>query len=107
MANDALRRVRRLTVRHWLPIVTICPVNNLPDLIYISVEFSSWIELYKVRKMIRKCVSWKRIFMEDVADQISELFPYADSVTVRLAFSRHVVRLDHVKPTAASKSSER
>ena len=107
MANDALRRVRRLTVRHWLPIVTICPVNNLPDLIYVSVEFSTFVELYKARKMIRKCASWKRMYMEDIAEAISELFPQAESVTVRLAFNRHVVRLDHIKPTVASTPSER
>lgn len=107
MANDDLRRVRKLTIRHWLPIITVCPVNNLPDLIYVSVEFDSFVELYKARKMIRKCASWKRMYMEDIAEAVSELFPQAVSVTVRLAFNRHVVRLDHVRPKVISTPSER
>lgn len=97
MAGNGLRRVRALTVRHWLPIVTFCPVNNLPDLIYVSVEFNTFIDLYTVRKQIRQRVRWRKMYMEDVADAISELYPYARSVTVRLAFNRHVVSLHHIK----------
>lgn len=97
MAGTGVRRVLALTVRHWLPIVTFCPVNNLPDLVYVSVEFDSFAELYAVRKTIRKRVAWRKMFMEDVAAAISELYPQARSVTVRLAFDRHVVKLHHVK----------
>lgn len=80
--------------RHWLPIVTFCPVNSLPDLIYVTVELSNdkIVDLYKVRKTIRKAVSFKKMYMEDVAARILEEFPEA-IVTVRLAFNRHVVQV--------------
>lgn len=83
-----------VTVRHWLPIVTICPVNNLPDLIYISVtHVNRFAELYKVRRHIKKVASFKRMFMEDIGKQVLEEFPDATEVSVRLAFNRHVVTL--------------
>lgn len=81
-----------VTFRHWLPIITFCPVNNLPDLIYITVEFQdTFHELYQLRKDIRKAVMWKKMFMEDVAEIIAIMFPSAYTVEVRLAFNRHVV----------------
>ena len=33
------KSVMFIVVRHWLPIITFCPVNHLPDLVYVSVEF--------------------------------------------------------------------
>lgn len=82
-----------VTIRHWLPILTFCPVNNLPDLIYVSLTFTGdkFVELYEARKKIRKLVSGRCIFMEGVAGVIAHNFPDAAEVTVRLAFNRHVV----------------
>lgn len=82
------------TIRHWLPLITFCPVNGLPDVIYVSIEFDDFIELYAVRKQIRKTVMWKKMFMEDIAKMLVEQFPDALSVQVRLAFDRHVVIMD-------------
>lgn len=79
-------------IRHWLPIVTFCPVNKLPDLLYVSMVFSEPVpELYTVRKLIRKHLMWKCIFMEDAAKLLAELYPAADQVEIRLAFNRHHV----------------
>ena len=80
-----------LNVRHWLPILTFCPVNNLPDLIYVTVKFETFCELYAVRKKVRKLLSCKSIFMEDAAKLILDAFPDAAEVTVALAFNRHIV----------------
>lgn len=87
--------IRSVTHRHWLPIVTFCPVNNLPDLIYVSVEFQNapLAELYQLRKRIRKVVAWKKMYMEDVAEALAREFSHAHSVTVSLAFNRHVVKI--------------
>lgn len=81
--------------RHWLPIITICPVNNLPDLIYISVEFinKDFKELYQVRKKVRKLASWKRMFMEDICKKVFDAYPDAYRVTVALAFNRHHISI--------------
>lgn len=84
---------RYTVVRHWLPIVTFCPVNGLPDVIYISVEFNEFIELYAVRKKIREATMWKKKFMEDIAEDIRKLFPQSTKITVQLAFGRHVVKI--------------
>ena len=86
----------RTSIRHWLPIVTFCPVNNLPDLIYVTVDYDyegdrEFVELYAIRKQVRKLVSWKKMFMEDIAEKVYNMFPECSAVTVSLLFNRHVV----------------
>lgn len=84
---------RRITVRHWLPIITFCPVNSLPDVVYVSLEFTNqFVELYEVRRKVRKLLAWRKLFMEDAAAELRLAFPNADAVEVHLAFNRHVVR---------------
>lgn len=85
---------RTTLIRHWLPIVTLCPVNKLPDLIYITVRFDdTFAELYGVRKVLRKAAAWKMAFMEDIAETVLQQFPEATEVTVTLLFGRHVTRI--------------
>ena len=88
---------RSVTIRHWLPIVTVCPVNHLPDLVYASVTFDGHglNELYAVRKRIRKTISWRKAYMEDLAAALAIEFPDAAEISVRLAFNRHVVKLEN------------
>lgn len=83
-------------IRHWLPIVTFCPVNNLPDLLYVSLEFKDgkFRELYELRKKIRKLLRWRRMFMEGAASKIAYHFPEASAIEIRLAFNRHVIRIE-------------
>lgn len=85
--------LRSTVVRHWLPIITFCPVNGMPDVIYISVEFDTFVELYQARKKIRKATMWKKMFMEDIGEAVRKLFPESLTITVRLAFDRHVVKI--------------
>lgn len=80
-----------LTISHWLPIMTFCPVNNLPDFVYIYVTFDSFEELYNIRKLIRKKVSFRKMFMEDIATKLINEIEGAVKVQVRLLTSRHVV----------------
>ena len=84
---------RSTVIRHWLPIITFCPVNGLPDMIYISVEFDTFVELYAARKKIRQATMWKKMFMEDLAEVIRKLYPESCQISVRLAFNRHVVNI--------------
>lgn len=86
--------MRILTIiRHWLPIVTFCPVNGLPDLLFVSVLFDDdqFHELYAIRRRVRELVSWKKVFMEDVAETVFREYQDASEIHVRLLFSRHVV----------------
>ena len=93
--------VRDVCVRHWLPIITFCPVNHLPDLIYVEVAFTDNTlddecpvhELYGIRKRIRKVAQFKKKFMEDIAMDLFREFPNCASVKVTLAFGRHEVTL--------------
>lgn len=83
-----------VTVRHWLPIVTFCPVNKLPDLIYISVTFENQFqELYAVRRKVRELSAWKLRFMEDIANDVFTAFPTCSEVRLELMLGRHVVNL--------------
>ena len=86
---------RIVTIRHWLPIFTFCPYNNLPDLIWISVTFTGdeFVELYNVRKTLREAFTFRTIYMEDIAKKTLAMFPEATNVTVRLGFSRHEVKI--------------
>lgn len=83
----------RVKISHWFPIVTFCPVNKLPDLLYISVTFEGgeFKELYGVRKRIRKVAAWKLRFMEGIAMDIHDEFPDAVEVKVELITGRHSV----------------
>jgi hypothetical protein len=92
MDNNMLQ----LRISHWLPIVTFCPVNRLPDFIYITITFRSFEELYAVRKRIRKIAAWRLRFMEDIAQDILYAFPTAYEVEVRLLTGRHVVTIGRV-----------
>jgi hypothetical protein len=88
-----------VTFSHWLPIVTICPVNNLPDFIYVYLTFPAdmFQELYALRKQMRKVATANRkCFMEEVAWHLQEAFPHAD-VEVRLLTGRHVIKLERLK----------
>lgn len=86
--------MRRLVhYRHWLPILTFCPVNGLPDFIYVTVSMVTKgepLDLYKVRKQLRVTLSGRKLYMEDVAQIVSKLYPSA-TVTVSLMFNRHQV----------------
>jgi len=83
-----------VTIRHWVPIITFCPHNNLPDFIYISLIYKDkFRELYSIRKRIRSLISGRKLFMEDIAKEVSSEFTGADSVEVRLLFNRHIVKI--------------
>ena len=90
--------VSRTRIRHWLPILTFCPVNNLPDLVYFEVEFESEQgtvhELYEIRKLVRKLTSMRKNYMEDLALRVLLNIPDVKAVTVRLAFNRHEYRVE-------------
>lgn len=88
-----------VVIRHWLPIITFCPVNRLPDLLYVSLYFygSNIPELYQVRKQVRKLLSMKKLFMEDAAALVADNFPSVSMVEVALAFNRHVVSVNVLK----------
>lgn len=89
--NDS---VVRSTCTHWLPILTFCPVNNLPDLIYVEIESRVSVDLYEVRRRVRKLLSRKKMYMEECAQLIYSEFldDMPDcKVTVRLMFNKHKV----------------
>lgn len=77
-------------VSTWLPIITRCPLAVLPDVIYIYVTFDGFEELFKVRKELRKNYSMKRMFMEDIANDVLETYPNAIKCEVKLLTGRHV-----------------
>ena len=59
-----------LTLSHFMPVMIICPVNNLPDLFYLYVEFNNSVEIYKARKELFSKLSFKRCFMEDIVKKV-------------------------------------
>ena len=89
----------RVSISHWLPVVTFCPVNKLPDLLYVTVTFEGgdFKELYGVRKRIRKVAAWKLRFMESIAMDLRDEFPDAVEVRVELVTGRHVVVIKGAK----------
>jgi hypothetical protein len=93
----------KVIIRHWLPIITYCPVNSLPDFIYVSVHVNldsagQMLELYAVRRTVRRLVRGSKAFMEDIAlhvqDHLLSEMGVRASVEVRLAFNRHVVYVE-------------
>ena len=93
MSTPDFRR-RELTITLWLPIVTFCPVNKLPDLWFVSITFRAFVELYAVRRALRR-FNGRTMFMEDVAEAVSVLYPEARRIEVRLMFNKHRVLVEH------------
>lgn len=85
------------TIKLWFPRITICPVNYLPDIIFISVEFRcEFKELYGIRKQMKKAVPhFSKMYMEDVAKRLCAKFPDYHAVEVRLLFNKHIVRIEN------------
>lgn len=85
---------QNILISHWFPIVTFCPVNKLPDFLYITLGFTDeFVELYEVRKHMRGAIQGQLIFMEDVALLLATEFPTATYIKVALMTNRHVVEL--------------
>lgn len=85
-----------VTISHWLPVVTFCPVNNLPDLIHVYVTHPAkdFHELYAVRREIKRLFNLRRMFMEDVAKEALQHFDFATKVEVVLMTGRHRIALE-------------
>lgn len=89
--------------RHWFPILTICPVNGMPDFIYVSIEWeapteTAFLDLYLVRKLVRRTLSMRRISMEAASRLVLVAFyqqfrSVPSAITVSLMFNRHVTYL--------------
>lgn len=90
--NKAMKKV---TITHWLPIITICPVNYLPDPLFIEVTFhgDDFNELYQVRKKLRRVIKWRKCYMEEVAKIVALHFPTALEIKVRLWFNKHIIHI--------------
>ncbi len=83
-----------ITITHWFPIITFCPVNSLPDFVFVEVEFTDkFAELYEVRRIIKRTIRFKKKFMEDLANDILCRFPEASAVRLRLMFNKHVITI--------------
>jgi hypothetical protein len=82
------------TYRHWLPLVTRCPLSPLPDLGYVEVSSPAPIEIHALRRAIFEN-AWTVTFMEDlterIADAAAELAGVPVRATYRLAFGRTVI----------------
>ena len=59
------------TYRHWLPLVTRCPLSPLPDLGYVEVRSESPIEIHALRRTIF-ANAWRVTFMEDLTERIAD-----------------------------------
>lgn len=83
----------RVSISHWFPIISFCPINKLPDLLYATITFegSEFKELYEVRNRIKKIASWKLKFMEDIAIDLHNEFPDAIEVKLKLITGRHTI----------------
>lgn len=83
-----------VSITHWFPIITICPVTKLPDFLYATVTFDDdkFHELYEVRKRIKKVSAWRYCFMEDVASSLRKEFPDASEIKVTLLTGRHNIK---------------
>lgn len=97
-SSSNLKTKIKVRLSHWFPILTICPISGLPDLIYIEVSVSNeFVELYDFRKKLRKLVQGKTIFMEDVCYLVLKEFPVASKVKVTLMFGKHIVTVSRLK----------
>ena len=84
-----------ISISHWFPIITICPVTKLPDFLYATITFEDdkFHELYEIRKRIKKVSMWRYCFMEDVAKSLLHEFSDAAEIRITLLTGRHKIIL--------------
>ena len=82
----------------WLPIVTRCPVNGLPDVLWAEVSTSSMIDLYVVRERCFGGLFMRKIFMEDVANEVLKRAP--DRSDARIGAGRAALALGRLPELA-------
>ncbi|MGV8172201.1 MAG: hypothetical protein ACP5OA_05930 [Candidatus Woesearchaeota archaeon] len=89
-----LRQAQKVVIKHWFPIITICPVTRLPDLNYIRLETSgkATIEIGSWREEIFKH-RFEKIFLEDLIFELSKTIPKGITYNIhgKVIFSRHEV----------------
>ena len=97
---DLTRTVEKhVTISHWFPIITRCPLSIWPDFVYVELDYKILgdpPELYAVRKTIRQTIQWKKAYMEDLAATLAntkELKNGLVRVRVCLPFYRHVAEI--------------
>lgn len=92
-----------VTFGHWLPIVTFCPVNGLPDFLRVRVTVLNQretLELYAFRKELFKGLSGQKVYMESIAVQVLEralLYVRLETkvrVDVELIGGRHLISIE-------------
>jgi hypothetical protein len=83
-----------VTITHWFPVITFCPINGLPDFIFVECVFINkpFMELYNVRKIIRRTLQGKKLFMEECAELVHQNLK-CDETTIRLIFNKHTVSI--------------
>jgi NADPH-dependent 7-cyano-7-deazaguanine reductase QueF len=79
--------------------MTFCPVNRLPDFVYVYVTFPAeeFVELYNVRKQIRAAIKGRCEFMETLAKDLLTHFDAALQVEFVLMTGRHRIVLQREK----------
>ncbi len=88
----------KITVKHWLPFLTVCPVTHLYEWIWVEADFTGFVELFKIRKRIKSNITANRErFMEEIArDVFTDLeaqgWPVC-AVRVKLFCNKHIVEI--------------
>lgn len=97
-------RHMHIIISHWVPLVTRCPINGMPDFLYAEIHYElgetpDFPELYSVRKVIRNSVIFgERIYMEELTKRLATILFESDlrihKVVVRMPFNRHRVEIE-------------
>lgn len=62
----------RIVISHYLPVVTRCPVNRLPDVLYLEAEFDGQAEVYEVRRLLTRGFFLRLMWMEQVVETAAQ-----------------------------------
>ena len=104
-----------ITITHWFPIITRCPLSIWPDFVFVEVDYiltpmdDFFPEIYHIRKTIRKTIQWKKAYMEDLAlllAETKELGNRATAIRVRFPFNRHIVEITSSHPQRNRKTKD-
>jgi NADPH-dependent 7-cyano-7-deazaguanine reductase QueF len=87
------------TYKHWVPLVTICPVNHLPDFGFITIQSKKMIEIYALRHIIHS-FAFRTMYMEDIVIGIRDelckkykLESFQFTITYSLLFNKIIIKL--------------
>lgn len=82
--------VKETAVSHWLPFIIFHPTKRIPQIIYVEITFEGeFAELSTVIKRLRKLINFRKVYLQDLVDDILSTFSRVKKVSISVPLHRN------------------